>query len=917
MEAIDTTLTAALLRAFLKCPTKARFLVRGDSSKETYFSDIEAGISSMYKLKAWRVLRNRGELVAPANLEQIADSHGDGTATRWFDCDTAVCDLALLQHGSAKRRARISAPVGRVVPVLFSPWEKPALSDSLFVCFGALSLSQATRTRVETGILVYGDNLRRKTIRISDHTAQFSRVVREIGSLLSSDRDPPLILNAHCSVCDFRSKCRGVAVERDDLSLLSGLTAKDRSKALAKGIMTISQLSYGYRPRRRRRTKPDAERAARSIDAAHTHHPARYDNKLKALAIKKVRIHVVGAPAIKLEGVPTFIDVEGMPDRDSYYLVGLRFESGGELVERAFWADGPEDEQGMWENCLRTLKSIGNAQLVHYGAYETRFFRTMKKRYVMEPDDAEFVDHLIGSSINLVACVYGRVYFPTYSNSLKEVAPYLGYNWDWPHASGAASVLMRKTWELSTVGEVKTLLLAYNMDDCRAAAVVADALMRICAGGPSAPDSINVGSLEVGFQRTFGKFDSALPEFSRINDSAYWDYQRSKVFVRTDKGVRRTVRKSERRRNISGFEKEILIDDTPAKCPKCSATKIWKFPPRRSNIVYDLKFSRKGVKRWAVKYRYGQYKCNECRAEFTIYQRESLYGPSLRSFLVYLVIELLLSNRKAAEHASLLFDLRLTKSMVRPIKSEMAEKYEPTYQSILKQITEGNLIHADETKGVVLGGGHYVWVFANMTTVAYVYAESRGAAILENLLNGFKGVLVSDFYAAYDSVPCPQQKCLIHLMRDINEDLIKNPFDEELKAIAGRFGTLLREIVETIDRYGLKARHLGRHRRSAEGFIEHVAGMNCSTEVGLALQKRIEKNNDKLFTFLSYDGVPWNNNNAEHAVRAFTRLRNVINTSSPKGTREYATLLSIQQTLRYRGQDFLEFMRSGEMKIPA
>ena len=608
----------------------------------------------------------------------------------------------------------------------------------MLVCLGTLSLSQATRTQVETGMLVYGDNLRRRTVAISDHAARLNRVFRDIGPLLAGGRDPPLVLNAHCSVCDFWSKCQGVAIERDDLSLLSGMTAKDRSKALAKGIMTISQLSYGYRPRRRNRTKPDAERAARSIVAAHARPPARHDNKLKALAIKKGRIHVVGAPAMKLEGVPIFIDVEGMPDRESYYLVGLRFESDGGLAESAFWADGPEDERAMWENCLRTLKSIGSAQLVHYGAYETRFLRTMKKQYVSGPDEAEFVDRLIESSVNLVACIYGRVYFPTYSNSLKEVARHLGYGWAWPHASGASAVLMRKTWELSAIGDVKTLLVAYNMDDCRAAAVVADALTRICAGGPAAPDSVDVGSLEVGFQRTFGKFDSALPDFAKINDAAYWDYQRSKVFVRTDDGVRRTVQKSERRRNISGVEKDITIDDAPTKCPRCSAIKLWRYPPRRSNVVYDLKFSRKGVKRWAVKYRYGQYKCSECHAELTFYQRASLYGPSLRAFLVHLVIELLLSNRKAAEHASVLFDLRLTKSAVSKIKSEMAEKYAPTYQSILRQIARGNLVHADETKGVVLGGGHYVWVFANMTSVAYVYAESRESAILEDLLNGFK-----------------------------------------------------------------------------------------------------------------------------------------------------------------------------------
>ena len=206
-------------------------------------------------------------------------------------------------------------------------------------------------------------------------------------------------------------------------------------------------------------------------------------------------------------------------------------------------------------------------------------------------------------------------------------------------------------------------------------------------------------------------------------------------------------------------------------------------------------------------------------------------------------------------------------------------------------------------------------MFANLTTVACVYAESREAGLLADLLAGFRGVLVSDFYATYDSIPCAQQKCLIHLMRDINEDLHKSPFDDDLKEIARRFGTLLREIVKTIVSYGLKARKLGKHKTAAIGFIEHVVAMKCAAEAGLALQKRIEKNRDKLFTFLDYDGVPWNNNNAEHAVRAFTRLRNAIGTSTPKGHGEYATLLSIQQTLRYREMGFLEFMRSGKMEI--
>jgi hypothetical protein len=245
----------------------------------------------------------------------------------------------------------------------------------------------------------------------------------------------------------------------------------------------------------------------------------------------------------------------------------------------------------------------------------------------------------------------------------------------------------------------------------------------------------------------------------------------------------------------------------------------------------------------------------------------------------------------------------------------MAKKYEPTYRQILAQIVQGSLIHADETKGAVRRGGHYVWVFANLNSVAYVYAETREAGILEELLKGFTGVLVSDFYAAYDSIPCAQQKCLIHLMRDINEDVRTNPFNEELASIARAFGSLLREIVETIDSYGLKARHLGKHKRSAARFLESISSLKCKTEAGSSLKKRIERNKDKLFTFLDYDNVPWNNNNAEHAVHAFVKLRNGMKISTPKGTKEYATLLSIQQTLQYRGRDFLGFLRSGQLDI--
>ena len=138
----------------------------------------------------------------------------------------------------------------------------------------------------------------------------------------------------------------------------------------------------------------------------------------------------------------------------------------------------------------------------------------------------------------------------------------------------------------------------------------------------------------------------------------------------------------------------------------------------------------------------------------------------------------------------------------------MSRYYASTYQQISDKLRAGRLIHADETKITTSAGVGYVWTFANMAEVVYVYADTREGHILNELLNGFRGVLVSDFYAAYDSVECPQQKCHIHIIRDINDALLRNPFDEELKSLAEEYTKVLSPIIETIDRYGLKKYHL-------------------------------------------------------------------------------------------------------------
>jgi len=196
-------------------------------------------------------------------------------------------------------------------------------------------------------------------------------------------------------------------------------------------------------------------------------------------------------------------------------------------------------------------------------------------------------------------------------------------------------------------------------------------------------------------------------------------------------------------------------------------------------------------------------------------------------------------------------------------------------------------------------GDGYVWVFTNLEDVAFVYSESRDASTPQSILSNFSGVLISDFYAAYDLIECKHQKCLVHLMRDLNEDLSKQPFNEEMKVLTQDFANLVKPMIETVDRFGLKAYHLRRHKEAVKRFYEALAERNYETDVALGYKRRFERNSGKLFSFLDDDGIPWNNNNAEHAIKAFAKLRRTITgLSTPSGMEDYLILMSVCQNLQ-------------------
>jgi Transposase IS66 family len=181
------------------------------------------------------------------------------------------------------------------------------------------------------------------------------------------------------------------------------------------------------------------------------------------------------------------------------------------------------------------------------------------------------------------------------------------------------------------------------------------------------------------------------------------------------------------------------------------------------------------------------------------------------------------------------------------------------------------------------------------------------------LLAPFRGVLVSDFFTGYDFLPCAHQKCIVHFVRDIDDDLLRNPLDEELKNLTQAFGILLRSIVSTIDRFGLRCRHLKKHKRDVDRFMETVVTKEVTSELAKKYARRFTKYGDRMFTFLNYDGVPWNNINAEHAIKRFVKHRHTTYGRYSETTlKEYLIIASVMETCEFNYVNGLTFLLAKE-----
>jgi len=326
----------------------------------------------------------------------------------------------------------------------------------------------------------------------------------------------------------------------------------------------------------------------------------------------------------------------------------------------------------------------------------------------------------------------------------------------------------------------KESLLAYNQDDCAALELLSLEMEKLLAEAESRPDidfahKPKKAATECGSEihRTF----------AGVLRTAWLDYSRNKIKIHkaseeaADAPISQAVMRNLARRSFPTRRGRVITVRRKRKCPRHPEhpTMLRPSSKEREHTVLDIAFMKTGCRKTIVRYRGKQSYCPHCGSKYPPPQvkdvRHQFYGKGFPAWVAYLRVTLRLSFRLVSKFIRDLFHEDIPIQTIERFLWQTADSHELTEGVLWKRISQSSAFHVDETKINIQGNYQQVWGITNGREVFFRLTETRETSFLKKLLDGYQGVLVSDFYGGYDAIDCRQQKCLVHLIRDLNADI--------------------------------------------------------------------------------------------------------------------------------------------------
>jgi len=898
----SNVISSEMVVAYFHCPRKAFLLLFNDGKKEPHeYVRILKHRASINRIEYLKSLKRDTIGVSDYNRDNFKSGNDFLTGANLnIEGLESFCDVLTKVGNQQSFDKAIYEPTTVVGTHTITKEQKINLA------FVGLVLGKLQNNIPMVGIIIDAEQQSHK-VKLEIFYKELRPVIQTLKDWITTSQSepPPVILNRHCPYCQFRNDCREKAETENNLSLLDRMTPKIIRRYHKKGIFTVNQLSYLYKPRRKRkRTKETV---------------LHFNLELQALAIRTGKIFIQDLPELTRQKVELFFDIEGIPDENFDYLMGLLVCIDGSNTYHSFWANTIHDEGRIWGELLKKVNEFPDAPIYHYGNYELKTLNRLEKKY---PVTCESVKKRL---VNISSFIYGRVYFPIWSNKLKELGKFVGASWTSPDASGLQSLVWRYDWEEKQNDDCKQMLMKYNEEDCRALRLLTDQLSKI---KDAAQSDINIDFADKPKQNSTDIGCEIHGELEHILESAHADYTTKRILIRPKK-CNEPPEKKKHGASIGHpghyrkpTEKSGNFVQVPmqGECPNHKGMALERSEDMAEKTIIDLHFTKNGYKKIVLTYTGPKGYCQKCGKYYDPPRIQELasqfFGHAFKALTIYQRIVLRLPYHIITQAMVEFVGERTCNSTITRFMTQFAEYYSPTERIHVQRILKSPFIHVDETQINIRGTNQYVWVFTDGKHVILKKTETREATFVNEFLSNYNGVLISDFYPGYDSVPCKQQKSWVHLIRDLNDDLWDAPFNAEFESFVLEVRNLMVPIFEAVNKHGLKTKYLNKFKMSIELFYDkNIVDKDYKSELTKKYQKRFQRYKNSLFTFLEQDNIPWNNNMAERAFRQLAVQRKISTNFFEHTVPDYLLLLGIAQTCRFQDKSFLKFLLSKEIDV--
>lgn len=357
----------------------------------------------------------------------------------------------------------------------------------------------------------------------------------------------------------------------------------------------------------------------------------------------------------------------------------------------------------------------------------------------------------------------------------------------------------------------------------------------------------------------------------------------------------------------------------PADLCSCGCSEITPLLDFDVRYVEDIPAVSKEVTRQI----YLQGRCTNCgkviRHPDAVTKPLVVTGPNLAAHLT-MMNHMGVTFRKLSAFSTRTLRIELSPSGALGIVNRVSGTLERPYRELLAALPHQDWLNGDETGWKVMGKNGYIWCFCNTDIAVFHHDYRRGAKVIEEILgDAFAGVVICDFYAAYNCID-KTQRCLVHLLRDIKTER------EILRGskLLERFEKAVKKFIEN----GLEAQAMpeGELKERAvaklERQLDRLTRMKVTKGKATTLVKRIEKYRDDLIRFVTHPGVEFHNNRAERQLRPIVVNRKVsFGSNTDHGARRYCIIHTIVETCKLQGTDPTDFIRraytSGGLDVPS